>query len=154
MSQDHFSSGFITGTLSSIFVSPLEMWKIRLQNHKLMCIHDMYKGFKYTLLRDSVGIGIYFYSYFLIKEKYDFDASMSGGIAGVLSWIYSYPFDVIKTQIQNHQKHVNYHNLYRGFSIMLIRSFLINSLAFTSFEKSFEFSSQNEWLSGNPLGST
>jgi len=96
-SFDHFTSGVVAGSLSSLLINPLELWKIRLQNNKRMCFFsESFKGLRYTFMRDSIGVGIYFFSYHGIKESYD-DSFMCGGIAGVLSWVYSYPFDVMKS---------------------------------------------------------
>lgn len=70
----------------------------------------------------------------------------SGGIAGVVSWIPSYPFDVIKTKIQtNKDPKVNTRFipftrnliktegvavLYRGILTTLVRAFPVNSVTF------------------------
>jgi solute carrier family 25 carnitine/acylcarnitine transporter 20/29 len=132
----HFLSGTISGTLCAFLISPMELWKIRLQNqNKDLWIlkQDLTKGLAYTVMRDSFGIGIYFSCYHFLMDK-KINCFISGGIAGVCSWIYSYPFDVFKTQVQNNQK-VVYKNFYRGFGYVFLRSFLVNSFVFACFEK-------------------
>lgn len=143
--NNHFISGTIAGSLSAIIISPLEYFKCNLQNlHQnnynkydlnLTNLYNknIWKGFKYTLYRDSIGLGIYFYSYHLFEK--DYGVFYSGGIAGLLSWIYSYPFDTIKTLEQcNYNNKIIYNNLYKGFSIVAIRSILVNSCLFSVFE--------------------
>ena len=78
---------------------------------------SLYKGIVANCLRDVPGWGMYFYSFELLKEKarlyhvrrpntYNtqksqlFTTVMAGGTAGCLSWLVSYPMDVIKTHIQ------------------------------------------------------
>jgi len=73
----------------------------------------VYRGFSITLLRDSPAFGIYFASYeFLITYVFPvsqrglttlsdtFNTMMSGGFAGVFSWTFTYPIDVVKSCLQ------------------------------------------------------
>ena len=77
----------------------------------------LYRGFFANCIRDVPGWGIYFYAYELIKDKSrkfsknhflpskhpktrDWLLNVnSGGLAGVLSWLLLYPFDIVKTHI-------------------------------------------------------
>lgn len=77
-----------------------------------------YKGFYANFLRDVPGWAFYFYTFELFKEWCHYFANsfyginpahkqrrdlivsaMAGGSAGVVSWLVSYPMDVIKTHI-------------------------------------------------------
>ena len=75
---------------------------------------SLYKGFTALLLRDVPGWGVYFWSYEFLKEMFGIkmnaqvtESSMlsamilmwCGGMAGQLSWVAGYPFDIVKTQI-------------------------------------------------------
>lgn len=76
----------------------------------------LYKGFGALMLRDVPGWGVYFYSYEALKEQFGIpEAKKNGtdntmlnmaikcwcaGVAGQTSWLVSYPYDIIKTQIQ------------------------------------------------------
>jgi solute carrier family 25 carnitine/acylcarnitine transporter 20/29 len=130
----HFLSGVCSGTISSLFVSPLELLKCQLQSTGKMNGLYLTKGLSSTIARDSIGIGIYFSTYHHLKEELHLDSFWSGGFAGIASWIYSYPIDVIKTRIQC-DKMINCKNLYVGFHIVIIRSFLVNSSIFYVFDK-------------------
>lgn len=77
----------------------------------------LYRGFAANSIRDVPGWGLYFYFYELYKDlskKYS-DRYLgpakrpatretiinvnAGGLAGVMSWLLLYPFDIVKTQI-------------------------------------------------------
>lgn len=147
--NNHFIAGCIGGSISSIIVSPLEYFKCNLQkdtiannsvyklNFNNLINKNIWKGFRYTLYRDSIGLGIYFYSYHLFEK--DLGVFNSGGIAGLLSWIYSYPFDKIKTLNQcnlhyNVNSSYSLYSLYKGFTLVAIRSILVNSCLFSVFK--------------------
>lgn len=75
-------------------------------------IRGLYYGGTITALRDSFGYGWYFFSYELTKrlllsrQADPFisptagEVLVSGGIAGVITWVSIYPLDVIKTRLQ------------------------------------------------------
>ena len=73
---------------------------------------SLYKGFTALMLRDVPGWGVYFWSYEYLKDLFGIkDTSKDqttlnililmwcGGVAGQLSWLVGYPFDIVKTQI-------------------------------------------------------
>ncbi|XP_003743595.1 mitochondrial basic amino acids transporter [Galendromus occidentalis] len=70
------------------------------------------RGLGSTLLRDGPALGAYFASYefftnssmFRSDDEQNLSTSallMAGGLAGVVSWVVSYPVDVIKSRIQS-----------------------------------------------------
>jgi len=75
-------------------------------------IRRLYYGGAITALRDSFGYGWYFFSYelskrLLLSRQADpfvaptaGEVLISGGIAGVITWVSIYPLDVIKTRLQ------------------------------------------------------
>ena len=72
--------------------------------------------------------------------KGEMNILLSGGIAGSLSWLLTYPFDVIKTRIQSGEcssivKSFKMGNLFKGLRICLLRSFIVNSIGFFIYEK-------------------
>lgn len=116
----HFIAGSLAGCAQSIISSPMELVKTRMQlQHKtgtlykssLECLNSIWKrggargvfqGFGITALRDVPGISIYFVSYEMMvnKDSSTFRILMAGGMAGVVSWIFTYPLDIIKTRLQ------------------------------------------------------
>jgi len=75
-------------------------------------LRGLYYGGTITSVRDAVGYGWYFWSYELSKrlllsrqanpflDATTTDVLISGGIAGVVTWVSIYPLDVIKTRLQ------------------------------------------------------
>lgn len=129
----------------------------------------LYKGFGALVLRDVPGWGIYFWSYELLKDMCGISDCLKdvnsqqhdknywlnmailmwcGGVAGQLSWIASYPYDIVKTQIQvNETRRVPMLEVVRriyytqgmfaffsGLSPTLVRSFFVNGITLPAFE--------------------
>lgn len=75
-------------------------------------IRGLYYGGMITSIRDAFGYGWYFWSYELSKRLLlsrgadpfaaptASDVLISGGIAGVVTWLSIYPLDVVKTRLQ------------------------------------------------------
>lgn len=75
-------------------------------------IRGLYYGGLITSIRDGFGYGWYFWSYELSKRLLlsrgadpfapptTSDVLISGGIAGVVTWLSIYPLDVVKTRLQ------------------------------------------------------
>ena len=118
-----------------------------------------YRGFFVTLCRDAPACGMYFAGNTAILTSLKFSPSDSGGkqlmklmtaggMAGVLSWIISYPLDVLKSRIQaDNLKRAKYKGmldcyrqttfqdgqraLYKGITPALLRAFPSNGALFT-----------------------
>ena len=128
-------SGFISG----LMLSPIDVLKIKNQvigTHKV----NLFRGMHLTCFRESLSTAIYFKSYYTClsysQKKNSFDSFISGGIAGVLSWFFVYPIDVVKTRIQSYEFNtissaIKRGNLWRGLSFCLIRAFIVNGSGFT-----------------------
>tara|TARA_B100000242_G_C42632068_1_gene297529 strand:- start:47 stop:493 length:447 start_codon:yes stop_codon:yes gene_type:complete len=141
--DNHFISGFISGLLAGPLIAPIDKLKINKQigNYSNK---NLFVGTSITSVRESFGTGIYFSSYNYLKNmnlfKGDLNILMAGGNAGLLSWLLTYPIDVIKTRIQAGQDECvksafNKGKLFNGLNICLARSFLVNSIGFYVYEK-------------------
>jgi Mitochondrial carrier protein len=120
-------AGAVGGLASWVVSAPSELIKCRTQLHRgaktnsLIAfkhvwerrgLRGLYLGGVVTGVRDSVGYGFYFFSYELCRRLFafrhatpethaaEFDVLVSGGIAGIVTWVSIYPLDVIKTRIQ------------------------------------------------------
>lgn len=158
-------SGYCAGLISTLIVTPIEAIKINQQNSKtkyglIRCTYDLvkkkklYHGLKPTLFREPPGFAIYFSTYHYLKEKYynnyvnPLQSFLLGGFTGSFSWIFIYPSDVVKSNMQ--LKDSNYNGMldcisklkkengvsvfYRGFPTCIMRAFPLHGGAFLGFE--------------------
>ncbi|XP_015927648.1 mitochondrial basic amino acids transporter isoform X2 [Parasteatoda tepidariorum] len=123
---------------------------------KMEGTRGLYRGLWCTILRDAPGFGVYFSSYEYLTSKVTKGNTLSllsvGGLAGVISWIVIYPFDVIKSRLQvdgMDGKPRKYNNLFdcvrksykeeglqvftRGLNSTIIRAFPTNAATFAVF---------------------
>ena len=87
-------------------------------------IKGLYLGFNVTLLREVLALSEYFtcYEYCMRVFSPDGDDSskapifgsfLAGGIAGSMSWLFSYPIDYVKTVIQSqHLENIKFKNAF------------------------------------------
>ena len=142
MFEKKTNNKLLSGFLSGLFLSPItniiELKKIKYQTHIKRNI-PLYRGMTSTIIRDSIGFSIYFSSFDYMNNKninlnQNIQTLLSGGFAGILSWIFSYPFDIIKTrtQVENLSIKQAYKKgkLFNGLGLCLSRCFIVNSIGF------------------------
>jgi solute carrier family 25 carnitine/acylcarnitine transporter 20/29 len=150
-------SGMLSGMISAVILTPFDYKKMQLQiinnttntnmsinktkdthtNKYISCIKKYYSGFPYTLSRETIAIPIYFYTYHYLKDITN--PFISGGLAGVNSWLCTYPIDTLKTRKQLYQQKtlvelIKLGSLYKGLSITLLRAFIVNGTSFYIYE--------------------
>ncbi|CAD5222797.1 unnamed protein product [Bursaphelenchus okinawaensis] len=169
----HFVAGCSAGIAQAFVAAPTELLKLRVQvqdgprqyrspYHCLRCIlkenpATLFRGTWITQLRDCPGLGIYFASYEYLARKMSKDGTMealtsiqllmAGGLAGMTSWLFNYPTDVIKTRYQADDTSQNYREVIRkayaengyrtffcGFGSTLLRAFPTNAATFFTVE--------------------
>lgn len=74
-------------------------------------VRGLYLGFNCTLIRELIAMGIYFTCFELTRRHMEHDREGSwkekfkimtaGSIAGLASWILTYPIDFVKTKLQS-----------------------------------------------------
>lgn len=126
----------------------------------------LYTGYKYHFLRDSISSGVYYSIYESLKwtmnsiqESYQIGSPqlsilLAGGLSGILSWTFVFPFDTTKSLIQKdvvtnilrkeqglsplppkERKLQKFERkLYRGLGISVTRSFMVNMVFFSVYE--------------------
>ncbi|ETO76643.1 hypothetical protein F444_07981 [Phytophthora nicotianae P1976] len=175
-----FYAGAVGGFWQTVPLAPAELIKCRLQvqdgrrssqyRGPMDCIRHIFKargtpglflGFTCTLWREVPSFAVYFWLYEYTKRTM-IDGNISpttsmltaGGVAGVASWVVSYPFDVIKSAIQTlpvkhkpgeHKIAYQARQLYRiggwriffsGLGTACLRAFPSNAVTFYAYEKS------------------
>ena len=133
--NNYWTSGFISGSITSIIINPVELYKVRGQLGISGNI-NLTKGLYPTIMRESLATSIYFGTYFNLVDMYG--PLISGGCAGLFSWTFTYPIDVIKSRIQsNHceniQDSIKQGNLWKGYSFCAIRAIFANSISFYAY---------------------
>lgn len=132
-------SGFITGAIGSFVLNPFEIRKVRQQYinqpSSLRGHSGIYGGLSYTIARESIGNAFYFSAYEYAHNTLGFNAFLAGGFAGLNSWFWSYPFDVIKTRKQvdltrTLLQTIRMGGLWNGLGIALLRGFIVNGSSF------------------------
>ncbi len=127
----HTNSDIVSGAFSGLFTglltAPVDKHKLRLQFGR-----PTYLGLGSCLLREIPAGAIYFGSYGALRER-EVPVVVSGAIAGVSSWLFTYPMDVYKTNIQTG---VSTKQIFitRGLGFCLARAFLVNGVGFYVYE--------------------
>lgn len=116
----HFCAGTAAGLVQSVVCSPMELVKTRIQlqtgnqyKSPLDCflqirrvegIRGVFRGLGITAMRDMPGFSSYFVSYELMTRNSVNPSALhtllAGGCAGTLSWLFTFPIDVIKSRLQ------------------------------------------------------
>jgi solute carrier family 25 carnitine/acylcarnitine transporter 20/29 len=145
----------VAGIRSNTNVGPVELAKTTLRESG---IKGLYRGTLITTIREAPSYGLYFGCYNIVKDYMSPGDSpvsgyvnfISGGIAGVIAWGASYPFDTVKTVIQTlpsdaPRKHFEIMlqmkriykegNLFRGLTTTLIRAWYVNAFIFWGYEQ-------------------
>lgn len=109
-------AGASAGLIQTAIVSPMELIKTQMQ----VCgqsdiggavsnilqkagVQGLFRGLAVTATREVPAFAAYFSSYELIVRNFGDSTGMilfGGGMAGVFSWIFTYPQDVIKSRLQ------------------------------------------------------
>jgi hypothetical protein len=134
----HNHSGILAGIISGMMIGPIDYLKVQKQiskNYKYKL--RMPLGMNASILRETLAVPIYFNSYYKLNEKLN-NSFISGGLAGVLSWLIPYPIDTIKSRMHagyNFKDSIKMGNFSRGLSICLMRGFVANGVGFSLVEK-------------------
>lgn len=175
----HFVAGSAAGLFQSFICSPMELAKSYLQIspknssrgliyyiqviYQQNGIKGLYKGINLTIARETPAFGAYFFTYEFLTRKFDkkkvttSTMIFAGGCAGLASWFFVYPIDVIKTRFQLDclnkmpkysgsidcfKKTVEvegFRFLVRGLAPTLLRAFPVNAAIFTVFTWTIRF---------------
>lgn len=131
--NNHYISGFLAGTISAPLLNTVELYKVNKQLLQQVNYKKPFLGCLGTISRESTASAFYFGVYFSMRN--DYHPAISGGTAGAMSWLVSYPFDTIKTRIQSgmcktYSEAFLKQNLWKGFSYCLARAIIVNSAGF------------------------
>jgi solute carrier family 25 carnitine/acylcarnitine transporter 20/29 len=143
-------AGICTGITGSFLITPFDHLKLHSQiyfTNKKKDINPklLFTGLQYTICREIISIPCYFSTYHYLNNNYKNDSIFSnsfifGGVAGMTSWMCTYPIDTLKTRKQlDHSK--SFKELYKmgklfnGLAITLLRAFIVNGFSFYIYDK-------------------
>lgn len=127
-------AGACAGIGIGILTNPFEVMKSRIQNgirQMPTCRYLVFRGMHHNVLRELVGSAVYWHIYDIFRDEWN---PIHGGIAGVGSWLASYPFDVWKTRNQCGIENQCMPNFRYGLSITMVRAFIVNAINLTVFD--------------------
>ena len=134
---------WLSGLLSGSLLFPMEfiynIGKIKQQTLQNLSFSSFYKtrGIYSTFLKESISMSFYFGTYHEMKNK-NFHPLISGGMAGLASWTFTYPLDVIRTrQIAQNISVINAlkeGKMWDGYKICAFRAILLNGVNFWVYE--------------------
>tara|TARA_B100000900_G_scaffold338678_1_gene300933 strand:+ start:939 stop:1658 length:720 start_codon:yes stop_codon:yes gene_type:complete len=167
--KNDFISGLNSGLFASLIVTPIEKFKILKQNNPKLTYYSitneliskgavngtksLFNGLSACFFREVPGYAIYFSTYnFLNKITKNnnnnlFKTLINGGASGVSAWLVIYPFDTIKTNMQqNNTKFIDTARtlikdgrIYHGIHWSLMRAFTLHSCVFLGYELSKKY---------------
>ncbi|XP_068241590.1 mitochondrial basic amino acids transporter [Palaemon carinicauda] len=98
------SSSSSTITASRSYDSPLDCLR---KIYTTEGFKGLFRGQLITLVRDVPALSTYFFTYEYLAQKWSSDGYVSapavlgaGGMAGIASWVLTYPIDVVKSRLQ------------------------------------------------------
>ena len=132
--------GAFSGIFTGICAAPIDKYKIQQQ----MNIQTTRYGVLSCILREIPANAIYFGSYAHFRSK-NRSVLESGALAGGLSWLLTYPLDVIKTQVQSgkvdnirqaiHNIRTGTTSITNGIGLCVSRALLVNGVGFVVYEE-------------------
>lgn len=132
--------GTASGVASGACLAPIDRYKIATQS---ISRRPQY-GLISCLMREIPASAIYFGSYSALR-KTEMPVFASGSIAGVLSWLLTYPLDIIKTQVQSGESRTIREAVYKmrgghissvaGLGFCMARAFITNGIGFAAYEE-------------------
>jgi solute carrier family 25 carnitine/acylcarnitine transporter 20/29 len=154
ITENKFISASTTGIIGAFLITPFDHLKIQRQiqaqqaqeykkpkctpftiNRLFTNPKQLFRGLTLTILRESIAIPAYFLTFDYMYYQCHIHPFFSGGIAGINSWLLTYPLDTLKSRRQLYQTKSLYElrtmgSLYNGLGITLLRGFIVNGASF------------------------
>ncbi|XP_028309202.1 solute carrier family 25 member 45 [Gouania willdenowi] len=171
-----FTAGCFSGLVQVLVCAPIDLVKVRLQGQTTVdryrgpshCvsiilreegIQGLFRGGLALALRDVPCYGLYFLPYEVIrkaltengKQPGTFAILMAGGVAGVVTWSFATPMDVVKARLQMSgaggqvydgvldcmrvsAREEGVRVFFKGLTLNSVRAFPVNAVTFLSYE--------------------
>ncbi|KAM6981700.1 solute carrier family 25 member 45 [Tautogolabrus adspersus] len=181
-----FTAGCFSGLMQVLVSAPIDLVKVRLQSQATVvryrgpfhCVavilkeegpRGLFRGALALALRDVPCYGLYFLPYEVTRKALTEDGKqpgtfailMAGGIAGVVTWAFANPMDVVKARLQLsgaggreysgvlHCMRVSVREeglrvFFKGLLLNSLRAFPVNAVTFLSYESLMRLFYQQE----------
>lgn len=133
--NNYWIGGAITGILTSPIVNWIDLYKTHKQiTNKVSFIKlNPLQGLHATVTREFFGMSSFFGMYHFLKDN-GYSNFHAGGLAGTFCWTLIYPFDTIKTRIQNEKISIKNAfrrgNIYHGLPYQLTKIYIATGIGF------------------------
>ena len=141
LSDNRFLTGAIMGLLSSVFMSPFELCKVRRQVNLPVSfqLSHLYRGWQIYAFREFIGNGIFFGAFHHGHDDFKLSYPQAGLLGGLLSWTVIHPIDTIKSRFQadlnlTYRQAFSYHSFYSGFRHLFFRICLTNLIGYSCYQ--------------------
>ena len=141
LSREENFNPFLSGAISGACVSPIifasDCFKVPSQLGMTKGGGRMaFRGFPLTCFRETLAFAIYFDVY--ERARGSAGPIVSGGLAGMINWLVTYPIDCVRTRQIAHNVSVGaafyQGGLYKGVGVVLVRAMLVNAAIFQTYE--------------------
>lgn len=135
-------AGGLSGLGSAIPNHFLDSFKIRVQLGE-PCLRTstsppVFRGLQWTFFREVPAFSVYFGSYHWMRDHQGIHPFLAGGLAGWVSWLFTYPMDTVKTRVQAGFAYdkgwLVDPKIWRGFGIASARALLVNGVGFWTYD--------------------
>ena len=135
MTSKEFFIGGTSGMIARSCVAPLDLYKIQRQNHfipnstlravlKKEGIRYLWKGNAINCMRVFPQNGINGFTYNFLKKR-GFNHLVSGGVAGGLAMLITYPLETIRSRIMLQTNHSHYRGLCNALNKLSFREYYL-----------------------------
>lgn len=164
-SNNTFLNGFFISLLTSIYNIPIQYITSNLANNNnirnlgtfLKDLYanktNVYKGYFIEMPKTVLGSTMFSGTYFYLRNNIEdskYKPLLLGSISGIVSWIFTFPIDSIRTNIQTSNlklkeiiqqriKNYGYLSFYRGITPVIIRTIPSAALGMQVYELSREY---------------
>ena len=142
--QNIYLGNFYTSVISTFILIPFDKYKVMTQYNKpypinITNIMRSYKQIPIVSMTEIPSTFVYFSVYHKMRTM-EYNSFISGGFAGLFSWLCIYPLDTIKVRLQSEtcssiKQAYSMGHLTNGIYICMMRSMLVNGVNFYCYEK-------------------
>lgn len=144
LTGENIVSGFAAGATVSPVAYLFDIGKTKKQISERPTFSMIFnnKGLPVSVMREAFAFSVYFSTYEYMREKHNQSVLLSGALAGLANWTFTYPLDVIRNrQIALNIPFTDAFNmgrLFSGYAPCAARALIVNAVGFYTYEQALE----------------